>query len=212
LPGEEHAPEPRRLIGKARLEAFSDGVFAIAITLLVLDLAIPGSGPALDRVFDAWPFYLAYVVSFLTIGAAWLAHTWITDRLTNADLPLLRLNLLLLLVVALLPFPTRLVAEGLDDVSGERVFVTMSGIALLGIRVLLYALDAYAWRERLYASVGSGEPDTVRQSILPVVVVYTAAILIGLAVPAVAVGLYCAIAVVLVVPFGELRRLLFRRA
>jgi TMEM175 potassium channel family protein len=129
-------------------------VFAIAITLLVLDLAIPGSGPALDRVFDAWPFYLAYVVSFLTIGAAWLAHTWITDRLTNADLPLLRLNLLLLLVVALLPFPTRLVAEGLDDVSGERVFVTMSGIALLGIRVLLYALDAYAWRERLYASGG----------------------------------------------------------
>jgi TMEM175 potassium channel family protein len=212
LPGEEHAPEPRRLFGKARLEAFSDGVFAIAITLLVLDLAIPGSGPALDRVFDAWPFYLAYVVSFLTIGAAWLAHTWITDRLTNADLPLLRLNLLLLLVVALLPFPTRLVAEGLDDVSGERVFVTMYGIALLGIRVLLYALDAYAWRERLYAPGGSGEPDTVRQSIRPVVVVYTAAILIGLAVPAVAVGLYCAIAVVLVVPFGELRRLLFRRA
>jgi uncharacterized membrane protein len=212
LPGEEHAPEPRPVFGKARLEAFSDGVFAIAITLLVLDLAIPGSGPALNRVVDAWPFYLAYVVSFLTIGAAWLAHTWITDRLTNADLPLLRINLLLLLVVALLPFPTRLVAEGLDDVSGERVFVTMYGIALLGIRVLLYALDAYAWRERLYAPGGPGEPDTVRQSILPVIAVYTAAILIGLAVPAVAVGLYCAIAVVLVVPFGELRRLLFRRA
>jgi uncharacterized membrane protein len=158
LPGEEHAPEPRRLFGKARLEAFSDGVFAIAITLLVLDLAIPGSGPALDRVFDAWPFYLAYVVSFLTIGAAWLAHTWITDRLTNADLPLPRLNLLLLLVVALLPFPTRLVAEGLDDVSGERVFVTMYGIALLGIRVLLYALDAYAWRERLYAPGAPASP------------------------------------------------------
>jgi uncharacterized membrane protein len=115
-------------------------------------------------------------------------------------------------VVALLPFPTRLVAEGLDDISGERVFVTMYGIALLGIRVLLYALDAYAWREGLYAPGGPDEPDTVRQGILPVVAVYTAAILIGLAVPAVAVGLYCAIAVVLVVPFGELRRLLFRRA
>jgi hypothetical protein len=83
LPGEEHTPEGRRSVGTTRLEAFSDGVFAIAITLLVLDLAISESGPALDRVLDGWPFYLAYVVSFLTIGAAWLAHTGITDRLVR---------------------------------------------------------------------------------------------------------------------------------
>ena len=133
LADDEDAPVGRRFVGTTRrLEAFSDGVFAIAITLLVLDLAIPRSGGALDRVLDAWPFYLAYIVSFLTIGAAWLAHTTITDRLTKADLTLLRLNLLLLLVVAVLPFPTRLVAEGLDDVSSERVFVTMYGIVLLG--------------------------------------------------------------------------------
>jgi uncharacterized membrane protein len=206
--------EGRRFVGTTRLEAFSDGVFAIAITLLVLDLAIRDSGPALDRVADAWPFYLAYVVSFLTIGAAWLAHTAITDRLTKADLGLLRLNLLLLLFVAVLPFPTRLVAEGLDDVSGERVFVAMYGIVLLAIRVLLYALDMYARRERLYGP-GSGEEaeetDSVRRSIVPVVVVYGLAILVGLVLPAVAVGLYCAIAVFLVVPFGELRRLFMRR-
>jgi uncharacterized membrane protein len=212
LPGDDHAPEARQFVGTTRLEAFSDGVFAIAITLLVLDLAIPPSGRALDRVLDAWPFYLAYVVSFLTIGAAWLAHTGITDRLIKADFPLLRINLLLLLVVALLPFPTRLVAEGLDDVSGERVFVTMYGVALLGIRVLLYALAIYVRREHLYAPGGVDESDTVRRSILPVVGVYGTAILIGLVLPAVAVGLYCAIAVFLVVPFGELRRLFFRRA
>jgi uncharacterized membrane protein len=212
LPGDEHAPQARRFVSTTRLEAFSDGVFAIAITLLVLDLAIPRSGSPLERVLDAWPFYLAYVVSFLTIGAAWLAHTSITDRLTKVDLTLLRLNLLLLLVVAVLPFPTRLVADGLDDVSGERVFVTMYGVALLGIRVLLYALDAYARWEQLYAPGSLDEPDTVRRIVLPVVLVYGLAILIGLVVPAVAVGLYCAIAVFLVVPFGELRRLLFRRA
>jgi TMEM175 potassium channel family protein len=57
-------------------------------------------------VFDAWPSYFAYVVSFLTIGAAWLGHTWMTDNLERADSLLLRLNLLLLLVVAFLPFPT----------------------------------------------------------------------------------------------------------
>jgi uncharacterized membrane protein len=206
--------EARRFVGTTRLEAFSDGVFAIAITLLVLDLAISDSGPALDRVADAWPFYLAYVVSFLTIGAAWLAHTAITDRLARADLGLLRLNLLLLLFVAVLPFPTRLVAEGLDDVSGERVFVAMYGIVLLAIRVLLYALDRYARWEHLYGR-GSDEEveetDTVRRSILPVVVVYGLAILVGLVLPAIAVGLYCAIAVFLVVPFGELRRLFVRR-
>jgi uncharacterized membrane protein len=212
LAGDEHPPEVRRFVGTTRLEAFSDGVFAIAITLLVLDLAIPRSGGALERVLDAWPFYLAYVVSFLTIGAAWLAHTGITDRLTKADVTFLRLNLLLLLVVAVLPFPTRLVAEGIDDVSDERVFVTMYGIALLGIRVFLFALDTYARREHLYSPSSLDEPDSVRRTILPVVIVYGIAILIGLVLPAVAVGLYCAIAVGLIVPFGELRRLLFGRA
>ena len=214
MAGEEHVDEARRFVGTTRLEAFSDGVFAIAITLLVLDLAIRDSGPALDRVAAAWPFYLAYVVSFLTIGAAWLAHTAITDRLARADLGLLRLNLLLLLFVAVLPFPTRLVAEGLDDVSGERVFVAMYGIVLLAIRVLLFALDTYARWEHLYArgSVGDvEETESVRRGILPVLVGYGVAILVGLVLPAVAVGLYCAIAVFLVVPVGELRRLFLRR-
>jgi uncharacterized membrane protein len=109
LSSEEQAPGARRFVGTSRLEAFSDGVFAIAITLLVLDLAIGASGSPWERVVDGWPFYLAYVVSFLTIGAAWLAHTLITDRLARADLLLLRINLLLLLVVGVLPFPTRLV-------------------------------------------------------------------------------------------------------
>jgi hypothetical protein len=107
--------------------------------------------------------------------------------------------------------PTRLVAEGLDDVSGERVFVAMYGIALLGIRVLVYAFDTYARWERLVAPGTVDEPDTVRRSILPVVAVYGLSILIGLALPAVAVALYCAIAVLLVVPFGALGRLFVRR-
>jgi uncharacterized membrane protein len=210
LPDDEPRPDARRFIGTSRLEAFSDGVFAIAITLLVLDLTITGSGSPLDRVLDAWPFYLAYVVSFLTIGAAWLVHTAITDGLARVDATLLRLNLVLLLVVAVLPFPTRLVAEGLDDVSGERVFVTMYGVALLGIRVLLYALDAYARRAGLYSPGHVVGSDTPRRGV-EVATAYGVAILVGLLAPAVAVGLYCAVAVFLVVPFGELRRLIVRR-
>jgi hypothetical protein len=87
----------------------------------------------------------------------------------------------------------------------------MYGIALLEIRVLLYAFDTYARWEHLLAPGTVDEPDTVRRSILPVVAVYVLSILTGLALPAVAVALYCAIAVVLVVPFGALTRVFARR-
>ncbi|WP_406300824.1 TMEM175 family protein [Embleya sp. NBC_00888] len=93
--------------------AFSDGVFAIAITLLVLDIAVPpGSADDLAHaVFEQWSSYLGYVVSFATIGAVWLAHSAITEYLEYANIWLMRLNLLLLLAVSFLPFPTKLLSE-----------------------------------------------------------------------------------------------------
>jgi uncharacterized membrane protein len=196
-------------VGTTRLEAFSDGVFAIAITLLVLDLAIGASGSPWDRVVDGWPFYLAYAVSFMTIGAAWIAHTLITDLLAEADLTLLRINLLLLLVVGVLPFPTRLVAESIEDLDGERLFVALYGLTFLAMRLLLSALFRYARREQLFTP----DADTSgvgTQSVWLAVVGYGVAILIGLVFPVIAVALYCAIAVVLVVPADEVRRLLTR--
>ena len=103
----------RRTLSTRRLEAFSDGVLAIAITLLVLDITVrPRAG--LAEVLREWPAYLAYVVSFLTIGAVWLAHTTLTEVLARTDAILLRLNLLLLLAVSVLPFPTRMVADSLS--------------------------------------------------------------------------------------------------
>jgi uncharacterized membrane protein len=195
-----------KILGKGRFEAFSDGVFAIAITLLVLELTIGHEGTPLERVLAAWPAYLAYLVSFLTIGATWLAHSGIGDRLRHVDAILLRLNLLLLLFVSLLPFPTRLLAEGGVDISGEAVFVAMYGLTLMAIRLMLYAVDEYAHREGLYEEI-EGEKDPVRRSIVAVVTAYVASILIGLVLPAVAVGLYCALAIFLVIPFRELARL-----
>jgi uncharacterized membrane protein len=107
------SPPRRRAIATGRLEAFSDGVFAIAITLLVLDLAVPAvsDDDLLRSLADQWPSYVAYVASFSTIGAVWLAHSVITEYLDLADATLIRLNLLLLLAVSFLPFPTRLLAE-----------------------------------------------------------------------------------------------------
>jgi uncharacterized membrane protein len=97
-----------------RAEAFSDGVFAVAITLLALELQIPdGDSPLVHRMLDIWPSYLAYVVSFLTIGIMWLNHHTMFAHIGRADRTLLVLNLLLLMVVALVPFPTALVGEEL---------------------------------------------------------------------------------------------------
>jgi uncharacterized membrane protein len=111
---EEPARRPRQFRTN-RLEAFSDGVFAIAITLLVLEISVPAGAEThlLRAVLDQWPSYLAYVVSFSTIGAVWVAHSAITEYLVGADLGLVRLNLLPLLVVSFLPFPTKLLAESI---------------------------------------------------------------------------------------------------
>ena len=207
------APRRRRSLDKGRMEAFSDGVFAFAATLLVVDLAVRPPGTPLQQVLHAWPSYVAYVTSFLTIGGAWLVHTGLTDQLARADPLFLRLNLLVLLVVVFLPFPTRLVAEALHDstVTGERVYVTMYGLTLLAIRLLGSVLDWYARREHLYSPHQDDEEvHTDRRKLLPVVIGYVIAILIGLALPVAAVALYFGIAVYLIVPFREVARLVSR--
>ena len=197
--------------GKGRIDGFSDGVFGVAITLLVVDLAIHPPGTALQQVLHAWPAYLAYTISFLTIGGAWLLHNALTEQLARTDSVFLRLNLLLLLVVVFLPFPTRLVAEALHNGADERVFVTMYGLTLLVIRLLGFALDAYARHEGLYAPAEEGE-ELLRdqRKFLPVIIGYVITIIIGLFLPAAAVALYFGIAVYLVVPFRDVARLVFR--
>ena len=195
----EEMPRVRRSLSTTRMEAFSDGVFSIAATLLVLDIAIHPPGTALEQVLHAWPFYLAYVVSFLTIGAAWLNHAQLTEGLTRTDPLLLRINLLVLLVVAFLPFPTKLVADAIHSNASERVFVTMYGLALLAIRILSFALDAYARREHLYSPPEAGEEqqDEPRE-VLPVLGGYLVAILIGLVLPRVAIAIYFGVALYMI--------------
>jgi uncharacterized membrane protein len=105
-------------VTKTRLEAFSDGVLAIAITLLVIELRPPEvhEGESLAHaLWTLWPNYLAYLVSFLTIGVIWLNHHRTFDQVVRVDGPLLVLNLNLLLWTALIPFPTAVVAEHLAD-------------------------------------------------------------------------------------------------
>ena len=125
-----------------RVEAFSDGVFAIAITLLVLDLRVSGKGPLLHQLLAAWPHYFAYVVSFLTIGIMWMNHHTILGHVKRVDRPLLVLNLLLLMGIVAIPFPTTLVADHLTDPDGKVATVTY-GLVMIAISVGFAALWVY---------------------------------------------------------------------
>ena len=97
----------------ARLEAFSDGVFAVAITLLALDLVVagPGHGTLAHQLADKWPSFAAYFISFLTIGIIWVNHHAIFKNLSEIDRTLLFLNLLLLFFVVSIPFATSTMAS-----------------------------------------------------------------------------------------------------
>lgn len=123
--GAETAPEPRTAdFSTARLEAFSDGVFAIAITLLVLDLNVPApaglNGQSLrGALAHQWPSYFAYLVSFLVIGIMWINHHALCTLARRVQRVTLFANLFLLLTVSVIPFPTRLLATYLTARSGD---------------------------------------------------------------------------------------------
>jgi uncharacterized membrane protein len=124
--------------GPERLEAFSDGVFAIAITLLVLEIRVPspadlGSPARLtDALVALWPSYLGYVVSFVTVGIMWANHHNLFRYIGRVDHWLLLANLLLLLGVGFVPFPTALVAATLGGPS-EQVGVVLYAATFVGI-------------------------------------------------------------------------------
>jgi uncharacterized membrane protein len=116
-----------------RLEAFSDGVFAIAITLLVLDIKVPppGEGDLGHELLTQWPSYAAYVISFITIGIIWINHHAAFSRLRAVDHSILIWNLLLLLSVGILPFTTSLMATYLKESSGEDLAAAVYGASFL---------------------------------------------------------------------------------
>ena len=200
-----------RLLSAGRLEAFSDGVFAIAITLLVLEISVPAGAEddLLAALIDQWPSYLAYAVSFATIGGIWVAHDVITEYLHRVDPVFIRLNLLLLMAVALLPFPTGLLAEHIAEAEARRVAVTVYGLTLLASVALVAALWRYALSRRL---IDPAAPDTdirlLTRRLDPGLAGYVALIVLGLFLPIVAVFGYLLIAVNILVPIrrGARRR------
>src|SRR5262249_25671043 len=140
-----------RAMTPARTEAFSDGVFSIAATLLVLDLKVPTArGDLLSQLLRAWPSYASYVVSFMTIGIIWINHHTIFGHLRHVDRTLQVLNLVLLLTVALTPFPTAVLGAYLEAGHDEAVAGAVYGLAMTAMGASFGTLWAYAlWHDSL---------------------------------------------------------------
>jgi uncharacterized membrane protein len=132
----------------SRLEAFSDAVMAIAITLMALEIDLPTSGQSglWHGLAAQWPAFAAYAVSFFTIGTIWVNHHLLFDRMARVDRALLYLNLLLLMLVALLPLPTALVAQYLHHGTNARAAAMLYSGALLAMGLTYSGLAHYAAR------------------------------------------------------------------
>jgi uncharacterized membrane protein len=186
-----------------RTEAFSDGVFAIATTLLVLDIGVPTSElrDLWSGIGDQWPAYLSYATSFITIGGIWLAHHAVFRRLRYANAAVMRINLALLMAVALLPFPTMLVAEALRYGEGsERATLIFYGASLLAISLLFSGLwrAVVADRELLRPEVGDAEVQAIGRATAPNIAFYAVVVLVAILAPRVAAFGYLVLAILVV--------------
>jgi uncharacterized membrane protein len=182
-----------------RLEAFSDGVFAIAITLIVLDLGISSTAHAhlLSSLLHHWPAYLAYITSFLTIGVIWLQHSEVTGTLRAADQTLYRMNLLVLGLTSFLPFPTKLLTEFFAQGGPERVAAVFYGVTMLALTLALTWFGRYATQhhELVKDQVEADRLENIMEH-SPSFVLYVIGIGISLVLPSAAITLYLVSAVV----------------
>jgi uncharacterized membrane protein len=182
-----------------RMEAFSDGVFAIAMTLLVFQIAVPEFAfrNLWRGIADQWPSYLGYATSFLTIGGLWMVHHGLFRRMRRANLPVMRMNLLLLMTVAFLPFPTRLVAQAITRTSAERPAVLFYGFTLLTISVISTLMVRYvaARPELRLEQAPAVEVETLSRHTAPSLGFYALALILALLVPEVAAFVFLLVAV-----------------
>jgi len=196
------ASSSNRNIPLDRFNAFSDGVFAIAITLLVLELPTPR---AADKLFPAlvheWPAFVAYVTSFAFIGGIWIAHSRMTKLMRASDSLTYGTNLLLLLLVSLLPFTTSLMLAHLM----QREDIPLA-VSLYGFNVLLASVTLNLMLVHVAHTPGlvvDDEADdiikaTYRERWIPIAL-NVVALIASLFAPVVAVGLYLVQAIVLLV-------------
>ncbi|MBV8479549.1 MAG: DUF1211 domain-containing protein [Actinobacteria bacterium] len=148
--------------GTTRLETFSDGIFAIAATLLVLEFSVSSAHSLSHELLHIWPEYLAYVTSFGTIGIIWMNHHHTVSLIDGTDRTMLFLNNLLLMAIAFLPFPTKLVGDYLRR-PGEQAAV----LAYTATFVIMAALHGVWWWYARHGRrlIGDAVPDSALRAV-----------------------------------------------
>jgi TMEM175 potassium channel family protein len=192
-----------------RFNAFSDGVFAIAITLLVLELPVPPENvPTLPALLNTWQDFLGYLISFAFIGSIWLTHSALTMLMKRGDALAYAMNLLVLLFVAVLPFSTSVMVTHLDAPDVE-IAVLLYGLNVLLASLMLSLLMFYVARESalLVDDIADESLRRLYRRRWAAIGVNVFALAMALVAPRVAVGLYLmTTALLLVVPLVHLRR------
>jgi uncharacterized membrane protein len=184
-------------LSTSRLETFADGVFAIAATLLILNVDaqvsdVPDLG---SRLLHIWPSYLAYAVSFVTIGIMWVNHHTLMTQIERADRRFLLATVGLLMCIAFVPFPTRLVAEHIRA-EGARDAALAYGFTMVATAVMFSVTWFYASRGNrlLRADADPAIVTGISRSYLPGPWIYLGATLIAFASPTASVLVFMATA------------------
>jgi uncharacterized membrane protein len=198
----------------ARIEAFSDGVFAIAITLLIIEVHVPARQDAETlghELLRIWPSYLGYLTSFLTIGVMWINHHRVFNLISRYDYSLLLLNMVLLLLIAFLPFPTAVLAQFIET-DGAR-----AASALYGTTMVLIALAFFAWwryassgRRLIAPSVPQDEIEDITRAYTPGTLLYAGALALAFVEPWASAAGYLSIGVFYALPLAQWRERLAR--
>jgi uncharacterized membrane protein len=176
-----------------RLETFSDGIFAIAATLLILEVHRAG-GSVSHGLVHAWPSYVAYAISFLTIGIIWVNHHTVMQQIDRVDRTFLFINVVFLMIVAFSPYPTRVLAETLRDGSKAAAFAYGLTFTLMAISYGTMWFYAARGRRLIAADADQRVVSGISRSFAPGSIIYGAATLSSLISAYLAVALYGAIA------------------
>jgi uncharacterized membrane protein len=198
----------------ARLEAFSDGVFAIAITLLIIEVHVPSRNHAESlghELLRIWPSYLGYLTSFLTIGVMWINHHYVFELIGRADRTMLLLNTLLLLLIAFVPFPTAVLAQFIET-DGARAAAVLYGATLTLTAIIFFVWWRYAssGRRLLHERVPDDVVDDITRAYTPGTLLYGGSAAIAFVEPWVSAALYLGIAVFYALPLAQWRKRLAR--
>jgi uncharacterized membrane protein len=203
---ESEGPETQRseqqLDDTGRLETFADGVMAIAITLLILDVKVPEGGSLSSALAQGWPNYVAFVVSFLTIGIIWVNHHHMFRLIERTNHVFLMLNVVFLMTICVIPWPTAVVARFLRDPHSRATATALYGAAMTALAVMFNLVWRYAGTNRrlLVRGISDESLAKMNRDYLAGPIVYGAATVIAFIEPWVSLIIYALLCVYWLLP------------